>query len=434
MQFLFRVILLFLIVFNFRVPIFYNSSFVSIFLCTIYYINKRNTIPFTYFYQRYNAAILLATVTLAFLVFLIAFLHNTEIASSREKRMWVEFMMLWAVVYVLPLLIEGKESNALNELALLICYAYAIQGAISLAGYLYAPFGNLLISIKPQELQTAYTEATISNRFRFLNLSGVFLVELTASFGVAFIAFFWLQLKSNHFYMIGWKKYAVFFFIFMGTVFSGRTGFIGLVMGIAGWLYFSIDRVLLFLQRNMKYIIASVLVLFITYNFVLSGRQRQSFNNEVFPFAFEWYYNYMDYGKFEVGSAEATSEHYYYLSDETLLKGHGIDAFGGKSPYPHSDAGYMNTLVYGGIPLLVFLIFYQCLYSARPMAIALKTNSRKSRINLGFFLLLFLYIFIVEIKAPAVGFLHAVEVMYLALGSAYVIQYSFQREKGELTE
>jgi len=435
MQFLFKVIILFLILFNFRVPVFYNSAFVSIGLSALYYMGKKKMIPFTYFFQRYNGVILIGTVALAFIIFVIAFLHHTEVMAGREKRTWIEFMMLWATVFALPLLLEGKESRAFEELAVIICYAFAIQGVISLVAYLYTPLGDFLIKLKPEDALLLEEDSEISNRFRYCNLSGTRLVELTASFGAAFIAFFWMQLKYNHPLMVGWKKYFVFFFIFLGTVFSGRTGFIGFLMGLSGWFFFSFNSIFGFLKRNLKYIIGFASLLLFVYYVVFAGRQRNSFENEVFPFAFEWYYNYRDYGKFEVGSMESTSNHYYYLYDETLLKGHGVDAYGGRfNRYRHSDAGYINLLVFGGIPLLICLILYQCLYSFRPIAIALKNKSSPDQIGIVFFLLLFLYIFIVEIKAPAVGYIHVIEVMYLALGSGYIIQhYASKEEPNELT-
>lgn len=433
MQFLFKVIILFLIVFNFRVPVFYNSAFVSIILSAVYYIWKRGSIPFRYFFQRYNAIILVGTIALALVIALIALLHGTDIIGLNQKRLWIVFMMLWATIFAIPLLVEGKEDSALEEIALIICSVFALQGVISLIAYLYSPLANLLMDMRPQEVIDADQEDTLDNRFRYLNLSGTVLVELTAAFGAAFIVFFWMQLRYNHPYMSGWKKYIFLIFIFLGTVFSGRTGFFGLMFGLGGWLLFSFSRFLRFLKRNIVYITAFSAIIIFVYYFVFSSSQRQSINNEVFPFAFEWYYNYRDYGKFEVRSMEATTVHYYYLSDETLLKGHGMLAFGGNSPYPHSDAGYTNNLVFGGIPFLICLIIYQFLYIARPIAITLKNNSRENKIDRMFFFILFLYIFFVEIKAPAIGYMHLVEVMYLALGSAYVMNYYLQREKNKLT-
>ena len=106
MQFLFKVIILFLIVFNFRVPIFYNSAFVSIILSAVYYIWKRGSIPFRYFFQRYNTIILVGTIALALVMALIALLHGTDIIGVKQKRVWIMFMMLWSIIFALPLLIE----------------------------------------------------------------------------------------------------------------------------------------------------------------------------------------------------------------------------------------------------------------------------------------------------------------------------------------
>jgi len=341
-------------------------------------------------------------------------------------------MMLGATVYVMPLLVEGKESTAFEEIALLICYAFALQGALDLAAVLYSPLGDLFIKLKPSDALLLEDDPDFGNRFRLCNLSGTRLVELTASFGVSFIVFFMVQVKYKHPLMAGWRKYFIFAFIFLGTMFAGRTGFIGLLIGLAGWLIFSISRILLFFKHNIKYIIGfTSLILFIFY-VVLPVKQQQVFTDEVFPFAFEWYYNYKDHGKFEVASAEATPLHYFYLYDKTLLAGEGADAWNGKL-YPHSDAGYINTLVFGGIPFLLVLIIYQLLYFVRPIEAALNNKPIRDWISVVFLSLLIIYIFIIEIKASMVGYLHVIEVMYIALGSSYLIQQYTREESGELT-
>ena len=438
MKFSFKVVILFLILFNFRVPGLYNSAFVAMVLCTFYYFYNQRTIPLTYFFRRYDATILIATIALAFIIVLIPFLHEVgTVVQSREKRTLVELMMLGATVYVMPLLVEGKESTAFQEIALLICYAFALQGALDLAAFLYSPLGDLFVTLKPGDAVLLDNDSDFGNRYRFCNLSGTRLVELTASFGVSFIVFFLVQTKYNHPLMSGWKKYFIFLFILIGTMFSGRTGFIGFVLGLSGWLFFSFLRIVHFFERNIKYIIGFTALLLFVFYVVLPDKQRRSFTDGVFPFAFEWYYNYIDHGTFDVGSADAIPEHYYYLYDQTLLAGHGLDAFGGASfdkyGYTHSDAGYMNTLVYGGIPFLLVLIIYQFLYFIRPIEAALNNKPAKDWISVVFLLLLLIYIFIAEIKASMVAYLHVIEVMYLALGSSYLIQHYKQKELGEST-
>jgi hypothetical protein len=175
-----------------------------------------------------------------------------------------------------------------------------------------------------------------------------------------------------------------------------------------------------------------IIVFLLAFNFLLTSKQRMMFNEEVFPFAFEWYYNYRDYGEFRMGSLEGTEQHYYYLYDETLLKGHGVVA--DQHPtYRNSDAGYMNNLIFGGIPYLICLIIYQSLYFIRPISVARKDHSRNNRIDVVFFLLLFLFVFILNYKTTALGTLHTVESLYIIVGSAYLIRY-YAREEEELNE
>ena len=432
MKFLFKVIIVFFIVFSFRLPIVYSSVVLSMILSAIYYLNKRGSIPFTYFFQRYAAIVLIATVSLAFIIFIITVLHGTDVFTGVQKRIWVQFMMLSALIFALPLLVEERESSAFEEVAVIICYAYALQGLIYLAGYLYAPLGDYLFNMKPEEIRAKIEEANI-DRFRLYCLSGIVFVELSASFGIALALIFWLQLKSNHPYISGWKLYVVFFFIFLGTAFAGRTGFIGLAMGLGIWLIVYRDIIFMFFKRNFGYIVAVFFVLLVVYAFVLKPGQRQKFNDEIFPFAFEWYYNWRDYGKFEMKSATAIEDHYFYLYDETLLMGHG--EFGdNKIGYSPTDAGYMNILMFGGIPYLIILIIYQSVYFIRPISLTRRNNFNKNDwIDGTYFIALFMYIFIVNIKTIALGSLHVMEVLYLAVGSSYVMQYYAQKAQSEIT-
>jgi len=398
-------------------------------LCAFYYYRFRRRIPFTFFYHRFCYTILIGTVLVSAFVLLISLIHGTGLVNGIQKRLWIMQVMLFATVFAIPLLIEKKESSGFEEVLLIICCAFAIQGVISFAAYIYPPLSDLLMKLKPEGLREIDADVAMSNKFRYYNLSGILLVELTAGFGVAFVVFFWMQLRYNHPYMKGWRKYIIFLFIFLGTVFSGRTGFFGFLFGLMGFVYFSFSRVFKLFRRNINLIVIFTALILFSYYYLLNNRQRQSFNDEIFPFAFEWYYNYKDYGKFEVSSMEATSLHYFYLSDETLLLGHGVQAYDKHNPYPHSDAGYMNNLIFGGIPLLLCLITYQCLYTALPLFTAQKNRSREGRIDRLFFLILFVYIFFVEIKAPALGTLHIVEVMYIAVGATYVYNSYLQRRQ-----
>jgi len=433
MKFFFKIVILFLIIFSWRIPYLYNTVFLAILITTIYYIFNNKTIPFTYFFQRHNAVILIGTVAIAFIIFIITLFHGTDIFCNIQKRMWVVFAMLWALIYIMPLLIEGKESTAFEEICVIICYVFAIQGLIHLTAYLYEPLGDFLFDMKPEGIKEKVLNARFNvARFRLYCLSGIVFVELVAAYGVAFILFFRLQISnSNHLYLRGWLRYAVLFFMIMGTSLAGRTGFVGLGLGLLYWFFFSNKQILIFLEQNFKNIILVVIAIVLAYNFLLTSTQRRMFNEEVFPFAFEWYFNYEEYGTLNVRSLEATEKHYYYLNDETLLKGHGETFERASFIYPPSDAGYMNNLIFGGIPYLVCLIIYQGLYFARPISLARRKNTFSNRADVALFLLFFFYILLLSYKTTAIGTIHIVETLLIAAGSAYVIQYYSQEKQNE---
>jgi hypothetical protein len=264
------------------------------------------------------------------------------------------------------------------------------------------------------------------DRFRLYCLSGIVFVELVAAYGVAFMLFFRLQLDNKvHPYMKGWVQYVVLSFMIIGTMLAGRTGFLGLLLGFLLWFIFAYNRLLSFLRRNIVYIVLVSAALVIVFNFLLPAKQRNMFKEEVFPFAFELYYNYRDYGSLNVTSLDATESQYFPLRDETLLFGHG-DLNRNYVNYPHSDAGYINNLIFGGVPYLVFLIIYQCFYFLTPIAITRRRDTYSNRADLALFLLLFGYVFLLNYKTPAIGTLFIIQGLFLIAGSSYLIRHYSQ--------
>ena len=434
MKFLFKIVILFLIIFNWRIPVLYNTVFLAILITTVYYIFNNKTIPFTYFFQRYIAVILIGSVFLAFIIFAYTLFHHTNVTAGVQKRVWVMLQMICAVIYALPLFVEDKKSTAFDEICVIVCYVFAVQGLIHLTAYLYEPLGDFLFEMKPEGIKEKVLNPSFNvDRFRLYCLSGIVFVELVAAYGVAFILFFRLQLQGGHPYFNGWKQYVVLFFLIMGTSLAGRTGFVGFGLGILLWLLFSYNRIFTFINNNIISIIVISLLLLFSFNVLLSSQQRAMFNSELFPYSFEWFYNYRDYGTFSVVSLEATEQqHYFYLRDETLLRGHG-EAFEwvSNSIYPPTDAGYMNILIFGGIPFLICLIIYQSLYFSRPISIARRTNTYFNRIDAACFIILFIYVFILNYKTSALGTLHTVETLFIAAGSTYIIQYNSRDKLNE---
>ncbi|MDR2690920.1 MAG: hypothetical protein LBB73_01245 [Dysgonamonadaceae bacterium] len=426
-----KVIILFLIVFNFRIPYFYDTAVLSVIISLLYYIIVRRSIPFYQFNSRYVVTILAATVAMICIVMLITVFHGRYDFTLYMKRFTLQLFMLFALATAYPLMIEGKEEQALEETLKIICYTFAWEGAIHLTGFIYNPFGEWLIRLlsEDRKIVDSYVSDYYIHRFRFYAMSGSVFFELPAAMGVACIVYFRLLLERGQKYMGYFISIVVLMLLLAGIMLSGRTGFIGLFTGL---LYY-----IVFMSRSgwkkdiWRLVAASALLGFIFYS-ALSDKQKNDFNEQLLPFALEGYYNWKEYGTFFIRSADVTMDsHYFPLKAETIQKGHGVEAMSVPF-YRHTDAGYMNALVFGGIFYLLALVAYQCLYFIKPLSLArLRVDANGRRRDFWFFTILLAYMFVMEYKGVALGSQHLTEVVFLFICSAYITQHYFREDYGQ---
>jgi hypothetical protein len=348
--------------------------------------------------------------------------------------MLIQFQMLFTLILAFPILIEDRESNAFDWACQYICFAYAIQGAIHLTGFLVPPIGEFLVSIKPEELQDMLMDENHNiENFRGYALTGSLFFELPAGYGIAFILFIRILLMEGQQYITGYKSYLVFFFLCMGIILSGRTGFVGIAAGICLYFIFVPDPIVIAVNL-IKKTFFFIPFLLIIYFYLLTPSQRMTFESAVFPFAFEAFYNMNESGEFRTGSTDATKNFYFPIDDKTLLFGAGADVYGGRVPFPATDAGYMRSVIYGGIPLLIILFIYQYLYFRIPLRLTGRFKTREDRIAFWCFLICFAYILVLHIKDTALGTLHSIESICLFMGSTYMIQYYRRLDDSEMAE
>jgi len=431
MKFLFKVIIVFLIIFNFRLPMVYDSVVVAIIVTALYYLFGGQSISLTYFSRRYVVTILIATFLLLILIVFITVMHQVY-WFLMAKRVVLVFFMLSALIFALPILIED-ESTAFRDAVLVICSAFAIQGFIHTLGFLIAPVGDWLFNFQTERIKEMMLDPSRNiDRFRAYSLTGSPFFELPAAYGVACILFFRLQLGKDKGFLTGWRSYVIMFFLVMGIMLSGRTGFVGFFIGLFLYIFFTWRDSVIF--KNIWKIFGVFILLVILFYAGLTSKQRESFIDDLFPFAFEAYYNWRDTGKFDTGSSDALVEgHYFTIPSETLLWGEGGDS-GAVSGFGHTDAGYMNNLIFGGMFYLVFLIICQSFYILPPMRLAGAYASRQKRIDFYCFLFLFAYMFILEAKAPTLGTQHITMVLLLYAGITYIVEYDAWEEAGAIDE
>ncbi len=418
-QFILKVVILFLIIFNFRIPFVYNSAVLSVFISTFYYLFFKRTFPFTYFYLKHNTTILIGLFLSGVFCAFITIAHN-QYDFTIIKILLLQLFMLCSLIYALPIMLDERESDAFELSLSIVCYTFALQGLIQLLGLLIPPFGEWLISIKSAELQEFLRNNPYNIYFRGYALAGNPLFELPGGYGLAFILFFRLLQFENLKYIPTLFKYLIFTLLSIGSIMSGRTAYIGFGIGLIMSIL-TLKNPMKVIPNLLKFISIIAVVVVAIFNLGFSSSLKNAVMHDIFPFAFEFYYNYEESGKFSTGSSDALEHHYYELSDEILMTGAGRYLEDG-GYFGKTDAGYMRKLLYGGIPYLLCLIGYQMLYFIRPLSIS-NSSSIRNRNDFLLFLTMLVLLFVLEIKGDTIGTQNITEVLLLFITASYMIQY-----------
>jgi hypothetical protein len=348
-----------------------------------------------------------------------------------DRRFMLAGYIMCCLIFALPVLIEEKRT-AFEDTIAIICGALALQGFIHTMGFLIEPLGSFLASMQLERAKSSEMEDILQDliegdqSFRFFGLMGrgdpIF--GIPGAYGIGCILFFWLQLLPDRNLLKGWKAFVVMFFILLGITMSGRTGYVGFALGLSLYIVFRWKRFSL-LWKNIIKMFCAFLLLIVVVRIVLTPQQWSNFEDKVMPFTFEAYYNWRDFGEFGTASTDALSEaHYYPVAAKTLLLGEG--GFSDHGGYVHSDAGYMNNLIFGGIFYILILVIYQFLYVRLPMRTAKLQDREERNVNYFYFFVLCAYMLILEYKGFALG-MPILEVLSLYVGIAYLVeQYAIE--------
>ena len=193
----------------------------------------------------------------------------------------------------------------------------------------------------------------LGNNFRGSALSAATTYHLTLAYGICFI----IYVKHYFIRKINFKSVLVGILIFVGIFFAGRSGFIGCLIALTGYL-------------------------FIPKKFIL-------------PYAFEFIYNYQNAGSAETASTNELAKMWSYNFNPTEFivgSGHFTDPDG--KYYMHVDPGILRHLLYFGIIGYIVLLLYQ--YMAIPF-FKMRGPTRY------FCFLIYLFILIMDFKGVTLG-------------------------------
>ncbi|MET6998757.1 hypothetical protein [Chitinophaga defluvii] len=413
-MFLFQVIISFLIIFNFPVPVVYNSAIVSFLLASIYYfLTKKNAV--SYFSLKYNVHILIGLGIVILVSTFPPILHLT-FDFGILKAFILQFSLLIILIYCLPILLgplkDNTKSNFRTAAKLIVCI-FVIQSIIQVLGFIFPPFADLI---------HFFQKESISRRdyggIRALALSGNPFFDLSTGYAVCFLIYtkFIIDIDRTE---IKIKNILFFLILIIGTFFAGRTGFIGLGLTlIAMILYLKPFTFKLF--SFLKVLIISLLGVQVVL-LLLPSNIRELLFDKLLPFAFEFLYSYLDQGSITTESTDILSEMYFPISVQTFFFGEGKYIGLNGSYYMYTDAGYMRHILYYGLIGQIILILYQMVFFLKPLGICIRSSFTTQRYNdCIFWGGLLVLLFVLHYKGEVIGFMPTVELMVLLIGVGYL--------------
>lgn len=246
-----------------------------------------------------------------------------------------------------------KRGYSINDFIDLFINIMAIQGLLMLLQFISTDFRKVVQGL------LGISKIKSVGSFQWFRGLGV---ALSKNYDFSLLQSFGMFLLMSKFlrHKIVILDYFKIFLIVFSIIISGRTGFIGL--GFAAMVFImKTVRYSIFINFIKKVSIA----LFVIYGlYTLSAyvvpNVYTSVNNNLLPWAFEFYYNYIETGEFSTSSSDQLTEsHYYSLPDKTIVYGDGKYLRDDGYYYGLTDAGYMRqTLYFGVFGIAIFALSY----------------------------------------------------------------------------
>ncbi|PPL00839.1 hypothetical protein SAMN05444682_10759 [Parapedobacter indicus] len=415
-MFWFRCFLAFCILFNFRIPIVYNSNVLAIFCSIVYYLLFPELFV-TLFYlikQRIVGYIFLGLTVVILLSCLPGLIHGTS-DFYIVRGFILQFSLFLGGIIAYPIWMEGAgERQFLRILDIIIC-CFGAQSVIEIAGFIAPPIANVIHLFQKEEV------AEIGVGFRALALSGNPFFDLAAGFGLCYLLFFY-RLITEYAGKISISQIALFTLLVIGTFFAGRTGFVGLLIAV---IYYFIVMGQPLYRKFLQFLTIFLLIGLggLSIYWVLPFEIQSLVTGTLLPFAFEFLYSYFDEGTLTTVSTDMLSEMYFTIDWQTFIFGDGKYINPDGSYYLYTDAGYMRNILFYGIFGTMVLFAYHLLFFNRPIRISLSELIARGKIgsynDLLFWLLLLIYTLVLHYKGEVVGFLMITQVMLFWLSLAY---------------
>lgn len=215
-----------------------------------------------------------------------------------------------------------------------------------------------------------------------------------------------------------------------GTMFAGRTGFVGAAFGVV-LFFLNAKRGLAYKMLLVFKVLLFIIIICLLFYFCFPAVTTHLVEN-VFPFAFEPFYRLFYNDEFSTSSTDRLQEMWEVeISPIEVLIGTGNFTEPSGSYYKHIDIGIMRNLFYWGILGYIFIIVYQ-LYFLVPIRI--RSTDRKLKWNMWVYrFCLMAYLFLMEFKAMVIGFNKMSMSIVFLLAYFYYYEYREQKQRAVIS-
>lgn len=350
----------FFILFNFPIPIVYNSLILSLIILFLL-ITCNKSLQKDSLGLIKNKSILYVIILMTFLIpiaVILAIAHESYDFSIIKANI-LTIITIISTILLYPLIDKYVPNSNNNyhttKVIEFIIILMAIQSIIEVLAFISPSILNIVRFFQK--------ESVVNIGEGYLNIRGLALTgnpffSLASAFALTFILLVQYSLESHK-----EQKKILFYFIliFIGSLFSGRTAFIGILFCL---VYFLLSKGNKLKQFFSSIASASLILpcLIIIYN-LLPINFKQDINNNLLPFIFEFIYNYSETGKLSTESSNILIEQMYFSLDiKTILFGDGYYTDQNGSYYKNTDSGYMRNILFYGIFGMIYIIYTQCLF------------------------------------------------------------------------
>jgi hypothetical protein len=387
------IVLVFCLVFSFFVVSSIQSSIVAggICICCILSNKKKTKDLFVLMGNKHCFLMIYFPIIIIMNSFLFSIIHfSLDISYSYSFiTLFLKVICIFAAVEVMY-----DKNKPIEYYEKIIIYIFVIQSIIQLLAFMNRSFASILL-----HFNHAYELYEGTGGGRGLALSGGTGWPLGLSYGLPFIFYTKVYLLGQK--RIGFSIVIMGVLLVAGIFFSGRSAYFGIIVSA---IYF------IFYNRKSIYGKFKVIITFIIFLLLGILLFLLFFSNivtllveQIFPWAFEFFYKQAEHGNLETGSTNRLLEMWEaakLITPEIFIFGEGYftDPVTGK--YFHRiDVGYLRNIFYWGIIGTAVVYCYQIFVFRQ---IFMSHNKEKKQ----FVFWILIYLFGLELKAMTVGFNH----------------------------